>query len=240
MIQEIHFKLLRRVTEKRGEIRDSNWDICPKIKKILDANIMQSRKWRAVWDGESKYQVNYNTRFVTVDLDSRSCDCRNFDLTGMPCSHALAAIYDRRGQPVDYLSDYYKRDKYAAAYAFPLTALKGVDYWDFHDDEVLLPPELPKKLRGRPKRLRKREEWEGGTQGKAKVKEEQVQRWSSKRVHHCSKCKNQVLQLKVANNKSLGLNLLDMKKMLGLVKNKIVEWVKILVDMKKLLGLQQN
>lgn len=189
MIQEIHFKLLRRVTEKRGEIRDSNWDICPKIKKILDANIMQSRKWRAVWDGESKYQVKYNTRFVTVDLDSRSCDCRNFDLTGIPCSHALAAIYDRRGQPVDYLSDYYKRDKYAAAYAFPLTALKGVDYWDFHDDEVLLPPELPKKLRGRPKRLRRREEWEGGTQGKAKVTEEQVQRWSSKRVHHCSKCK---------------------------------------------------
>ena len=189
MIQEIHFKLLRRVTEKRGEIRDSNWDICPKIKKILDANIMQSRKWRAVWDGESKYQVKYNTRFVTVDLDSRSCDCRNFDLTGIPCSHALAAIYDRRGQPVDYLSDYYKRDKYAAAYAFPLTALKGVDYWDFHDDEVLLPPELPKKLRGKPKRLRRREEWEGGTQGKAKVTEEQVQRWSSKRVHHCSKCK---------------------------------------------------
>ncbi|WOH00279.1 hypothetical protein DCAR_0519638 [Daucus carota subsp. sativus] len=188
MLQEIHFKLLSRVRQKRDEMISNNLQLCPKIKKLLDERITQSRKWRASWDGQSRYQVKYNTRYVTVDLDKRSCDCRNFDLTGIPCPHALAAIFDRRHQPIDYVSDYYKRDKYLATYSFPLQALKGIDYWDYHSDEELLPPEIPKKLRGRPKRLRRREEWEGGTQGKRDNKDERVQRWSGKRVQKCSKC----------------------------------------------------
>lgn len=163
--------------------------LCPRIKKILDTRITQSRKWRAAWDGESKYQVKYNTRFVTVDLEKRSCDYRVFDLTGIPCPHALAAIYDRRQQPVDYVSDFYKREKYLTSYSFPLQALKGIDYWDYYDEEVLLPPDIPKKLRGKPKKLRRREEWEGGTQGNTDNTVEKVQRWSSKRVQHCSKCR---------------------------------------------------
>ena len=190
MLQEIHFKLLKRVTEKRDEMMTKELQLCPKIKKILDERITQSRKWRAVWDGATRYQVKYNTRFVTVDLEQRSCDCRVFDLSGIPCAHALAAIFDRRHKPIDYVSDYFKRDKYLNSYAFPLQALKGIDFWDYHEEvEVLLPPEIPKKLRGRPKRLRRREEWEGGTQGKKDSTVEQVQRWSGKRVHHCSNCR---------------------------------------------------
>ena len=94
MLQEIHFKLLKRVTEKRDEMMTKELQLCPKIKKILDERITQSRKWRAVWDGATRYQVKYNTRFVTVDLEQRSCDCRVFDLSGIPCAHALAAILE--------------------------------------------------------------------------------------------------------------------------------------------------
>lgn len=184
MLQEIHFKLMNRVREKRDEMLDKNLQICPKIKKILYERIEHSRKWRASWDGESKYQVKFNTRFVTVDLDRSSCDCRVFDLTGIPCPHALAAIYNRRHQPIDYVSEFYKKDKYLATYSFPLQALKGVDYWEYYDEDILLPPQLPKKLRGRPKRLRRKEEWEGGTQKRKGDGEEKVQRWSGKRVHH--------------------------------------------------------
>ncbi|KAK1373632.1 hypothetical protein POM88_029825 [Heracleum sosnowskyi] len=40
-------------------------------------------------------------------------------------------------------------------------ALKGEDFWEFQSTEPLLPPDIPKKLRGRPKKLRRREDWEG-------------------------------------------------------------------------------
>lgn len=98
------------------------------------------------------------TRSITVDLVARKCDCRVFDLTGIPCAHVVAAIHDRRENPITYVSHYYTRELFLEAYKHPLPALKGEDFWEVHSTEEMLPPDMPKKLRGRPKKLRRREE----------------------------------------------------------------------------------
>ncbi|WOH12857.1 hypothetical protein DCAR_0832366 [Daucus carota subsp. sativus] len=136
--------------------------------------------------------VKQSTRAVRVDLSKKSCDCRIFDLTGIPCSHAIAAIHDKREQPVDYVSNYYKRDAYLTTYSYSLEALKGEDYWEVQPTEKLLPPVIPKKLRGRPKRLRRKEGWEGGTSRQTRICQidtTQVQRFSQRRIMHCSICR---------------------------------------------------
>ena len=136
--------------------------LCPKIKKKLDVLVTKSRDWRASWNGATAYSVKMGTRVVTVDLDARSCDYRVHDLIGIPCEHAIAAIYDRRHSPLDYVSDFYKKEIFLASYSFPLEALKGEELWETHSTDELLPPDLLKKLRGRPKRMRRKESWEGG------------------------------------------------------------------------------
>ena len=189
MLQEIQFKLMTRMRQKRDDMLASDLQICPKIKKYLDVLITESRKWNAAWDGERKFQVKQGTRCVTVDLERGNCDCRVYDLTGMPCQHAIAAIHSRRHNPTDYVSDYYKREKYLAAYKHSLEAMKGEEYWDFHGGEIMLPPDIPKRLRGRPKKLRRREAWEGGSRSQtAPSQGVLLQRFSNKRVMHCSNC----------------------------------------------------
>lgn len=111
MLQEMHSKLMTRVRNKREEMRASDMQVYPRIKKVLDVAVTQSREWRASWDGESRYMVKSGTKAVTVDLERHSCSCRVFYLRGIPCAHAVAAIHDRRKQPVEYVSEYYKRDK---------------------------------------------------------------------------------------------------------------------------------
>lgn len=189
MLQEIHFKLMSRMRQRRDEMVASGVDICPRIKKRLEFFITESRKWSASWDGSRKFQVKYGTKSVTVDLESRKCDCRLYDLAGIPCQHAIAAIHSRRHQPTSYVFDYYKRDKYLATYNNFLEAMKGEEYWDFHSTDILLPPDIPKKLRGRPKKLR-REDWEGGSRSQTQAaKSVLLQRFTNKRVMHCSNCR---------------------------------------------------
>ncbi|XP_074346686.1 uncharacterized protein LOC141685490 [Apium graveolens] len=189
---KIHYKLMTRIRQKKDDMMKSDLQICPKIKKYLDILITESRKWSAAWDGHKKIQVKLGTRSVTVDLDARSSDCRMFDLTGIPCHHAIAAIHLRRYQPVDYVSEYYKREKYLATYQYSLEAMKGEEYWDFHAIEELLPPDIPKKLRGRPKKLRRREAWERGSRSQATPSQGVIlQRFSNKRVMHCSNCRQE-------------------------------------------------
>lgn len=55
-----------------------------------------------------------------------------YDLTEIPCEHAIAAIHDRRHHPIDYVSDLYKKEKFLASYNFPLEALKGEEFWEIH------------------------------------------------------------------------------------------------------------
>ncbi|XP_017257144.1 uncharacterized protein LOC108226663 isoform X2 [Daucus carota subsp. sativus] len=193
MMQEIHFKLMTRMRQKRDEMLKTDYLICPRIKKRLDLLITESRNWTASWDGQKLFAVKQGTRVNTVDLETMSCSCRVFDLTGIPCEHAIAAIYDRRHQVIDYISDYYKRSKYLASYQHSLEAIKGEEFWEVHSTDELLPPDIPKKLRGRPKRLRRREDWEGGNRiqsSQVKTTGPILQRFSNRRKMHCSLCKS--------------------------------------------------
>ena len=89
MLQEIQFKLMTRMRQKRDDMLASDLQICPKITKYLDVLITESRKWNAAWDGERKFQVKQGTRCVTVDLERGNYDCRVYDLTGIQCQHAI-------------------------------------------------------------------------------------------------------------------------------------------------------
>ncbi|XP_074344443.1 uncharacterized protein LOC141683571 [Apium graveolens] len=96
MIQDIHFKIMRRIRVNKEQMCSSDQVICPRIKAKLDAAVKLSRKWQATWDGESKYMVRYGTKSVIVNLDAKTCDCRAWELTGISCPHAVAAILHKR------------------------------------------------------------------------------------------------------------------------------------------------
>ena len=85
MFQEIHVKLLTRIRTIRDSIQNSDMVVCPRIRTELDLLVTESRNWTASWDGNRRFQVKQGTRLVTIDLDKRNCDCRLFDLTGIPC-----------------------------------------------------------------------------------------------------------------------------------------------------------
>jgi hypothetical protein len=58
-----------------------------------------------------------NHRRHTVDLKNNSCSCRQWQVTGKPCKHALAWILSNRGLKIDdYVHEYYSVARFRAAY----------------------------------------------------------------------------------------------------------------------------
>ena len=54
-----------------------------------------------------------NQKRQTVDLQNHNCSCREWQVTGMPCRHALAWILSNRGIKIeDYVHEYYSVDKF--------------------------------------------------------------------------------------------------------------------------------
>jgi hypothetical protein len=79
-------------------------------------------------------------RFI-VDLDKKECTCRGWQLTGLPCVHAMAFIATRRVDLEDFVDDYYSVKKFQAAYASPVPPMPSKDEWQKVDlGFKLLPP----------------------------------------------------------------------------------------------------
>lgn len=65
-------------------------------------------------DGIFEFECQGN-RFV-VDVVARTCGCRKWDVTGIPCEHAISATLYHRCNLTKFLSQYYSKDNSLKVY----------------------------------------------------------------------------------------------------------------------------
>ncbi|GMP54862.1 hypothetical protein CsSME_00019889 [Camellia sinensis var. sinensis] len=95
-----------------------------------------------------------------VNLLRRSCCCRVWDITGVPCKHAAACISQRRMNIETFCDQACQRHKFLGAYGDIIHPIHDESMWDEFSEEALKPPVL-KRLPGRPPNSR-REAGEAG------------------------------------------------------------------------------
>lgn len=127
-----------------------------------------------------------------VDLSKSSCTCNLFDLVGIPCRHAVAAIACKRMKPEDFVHPYYKRAAYEATYGHEITPINGQELWQPTNDPEILPP-IKKRGPGRPKKLRRRDPFEdlGSTRLSRTVAKHKCSR-CGQHGHNSRRCPNPV------------------------------------------------
>nr|KAJ0186073.1 hypothetical protein LSAT_V11C900490590 [Lactuca sativa] len=108
-----------------------------------------------------KYQVTgpWTDQFV-VDMVQHTCSCRKWELTGIPCKHALVAIWDMRkknkdvGLPESWVHPTYWLKTWKEMYSFKIKPINGRRMWEKYPcPTTLLPPEHHVPI-GRPKKKR--------------------------------------------------------------------------------------
>ncbi|XP_028755345.1 uncharacterized protein LOC114714744 [Neltuma alba] len=92
---------------------------------------------------------------VEVDLASKSCACRWWNLTGIPCRHAVSSIYVKREDRYDYVHSYLKIDAYVECYSPVVKPINGQEMWEATNREEIDPLSYHRRLR-RPPKLRRR------------------------------------------------------------------------------------
>ncbi|KAM0866609.1 hypothetical protein ACQ4PT_042520 [Festuca glaucescens] len=99
MLETIFYKLMQRVETKQEEAEKWPGTICPKIKKKLDKFTEWSATCRVKSTGNGLYHVESNEIEISyvVDLPGRSCDCKRWQLSGIPCHHAIACYHNKKG-----------------------------------------------------------------------------------------------------------------------------------------------
>ncbi|GKE49522.1 mutator type transposase [Tanacetum coccineum] len=115
------------------------------------------------WNGAGLFQVNEGRQNqVVVNLSNKSCTCRKWEVSGIPCKHAVACIFNMTdngmqvGLPEDWVHQSMRLQTWKTVYSFKINPVPGRQFWAKSQvPSRLIPPYIPPQV-GRPSKKRKK------------------------------------------------------------------------------------
>ncbi|EEE58977.1 hypothetical protein OsJ_10678 [Oryza sativa Japonica Group] len=157
MNEAIRCKVMVRIADNRTKADKWQGTICPNIFKKLKLNIERSGQCYVLWNGQHGFEVQEKEKKkYTVNLGQKTCSRRYWQLLGLPCCHAISAIYKASKQLDDYIASSFSISEYMNTYQHCLQPVEGQDKWPVSDMTKPHPPAYV-KMPGRPKTQRTRE-----------------------------------------------------------------------------------
>ncbi|CAL1386098.1 unnamed protein product [Linum trigynum] len=185
MLEGIRCYMMDRFVIKYNMLMDSPDMLCPRIRKRVEKVKELARLCIARQTLADKCEVKMGENGYIVDLNDRSCTCGYWQLSGLPCCHAVSAISHMRKEVDDYVHPCYKAYHVELGYKIGIPCLDGRQAWP---DAIGLPVHPPKQrpMPGRPKKKRRRAAHELETRPQRNGVGEEVTRRGS--IIHCKKC----------------------------------------------------
>ncbi|PHU24679.1 hypothetical protein BC332_09786 [Capsicum chinense] len=105
------------------------------------------------------YEVVEGEDTHVVHLGRKKCTCRTWDLTSIPCPHAIKAYIHDKQEPEDHMNWWYSKEDYMLVYIHKIQPVRDSKFWKVDPAHAMEPPEIQKMV-GRPKVKRTREKAE--------------------------------------------------------------------------------
>ncbi|GKB39857.1 mutator type transposase [Tanacetum coccineum] len=155
--------LMKRIVNVKKVISKSPGPLTPAATKLFEAIKHKATFYTVLWNGGTKYQVSgpYEDQCV-VDMEEKNCSCRKWELTGMPCKHAVAVINEMTitnvdvGVPESWVHSSYWVSTWAKQYSYTINPINGRNLWSKHPSPyTIIPPKIHPQI-GRPPKSRKK------------------------------------------------------------------------------------
>ena len=143
--------------------------------QIKGLAMARARRYRCIASTETQFEVRSTITGgeYRVNIDVKTCSCKSWQGTGIPCSHALGVILGLEKDPQEYAEEFYTlefyRNTYINAIFHPLTHIDYTMTGPYHQlqnnddtdgtsdssnsENILMPPNT-RHPPGRPKKRR--------------------------------------------------------------------------------------
>src|SRR5271154_5642150 len=130
MFEDTRHHLMKWFAERRQidtTVPEGQIIVSTAVKKIQELTTWQARRYRLLPASEVDFEVlSLRTNMsYTVKLNHMTCTCFEWESTGIPCSHAIAAILFCKDNPQTYTQAFLSLNGYSKTYAnaiFPSNA----------------------------------------------------------------------------------------------------------------------
>lgn len=134
-------------------------ELCPNIKERLKRLAEESRFCHAIRCGLGEFEVRDGQSTLGVNINKWECACGGWQLTGVPCKHAIRALLYDRLEVNNYVNTFFSVASYRIIYKDIIHPVPDHSTWTGVQANVLHPPTVKRRI-GRPARQRRLEEGE--------------------------------------------------------------------------------
>lgn len=181
MMECIRRQLMTWFNERRETSMQWTSILVPSAERSVAEALERARTYQVLRANEAEFEVISHEGTNIVDIRNRCCLCRGWQLYGLPCAHAVAALLSCRQNVHRFTESCFTVATYRKTYSQTIHPIPDKSLWKELSEgdanvsqalEVTINP--PKSLRppGRPRKKRVRAEDRGRV----------------KRVVHCSRC----------------------------------------------------
>ncbi|XP_060182367.1 uncharacterized protein LOC132612037 [Lycium barbarum] len=159
MLEEIRIKVMNRIPKSRTFAESWTEDVSPMAMMVFNVNVERSMQCNIDWNGDEGFEVLEGSYRHTVNLGQQKCSCRSWELKGIPCAHAIAAMNHLNMDASQAISSWYIKDKYLKAYSNFIQPVPNMKMWPDSTNPIVEPPKV-RKMHGRPTKNRKKKRLE--------------------------------------------------------------------------------
>ncbi|KAL0432015.1 UNVERIFIED_CONTAM: hypothetical protein Sradi_0827500 [Sesamum radiatum] len=159
LLDGLRTKLMCRLQKRKLKGLKMSGDLVPNVVKELNKIKEESRKCHLSVDGEYEFEVQDQNINYIVNLRTKTCNCRVWDVSGIPCKHAALGISHRREFLESFCDSRFSKENYMKAYSYCIHPVPDPTFWpqDLEVEPTNLLPPIVRRMPGRPKKNRRKE-----------------------------------------------------------------------------------
>ncbi|XP_039123290.1 uncharacterized protein LOC120259897 [Dioscorea cayenensis subsp. rotundata] len=155
LLDTIIQKIMVNMDKRRRMATKWKDSIVPPMKKYVSNMSKGLAAYEVQRSSDSKAEVSYRGHRCEVVLNDRTCSCTKWQVSGIPCVHALVFILSIRGAKwEEYVDLYFSSEKIRVAYSLEIGPMPDINQWTTNSQVNALLPPLSRRPPGRPKKNR--------------------------------------------------------------------------------------
>ena len=107
--------MIKRMVKRLQDARSWSAVIPHLVQKMLSDRQNEARFVTVLCASDREFKVKEDVKFYIVNLETQSCDYGLWELSGLPCKHAIVVITTRKN-PLDFVHPYLTKDAYLRTY----------------------------------------------------------------------------------------------------------------------------
>ncbi|OMP07775.1 Zinc finger, PMZ-type [Corchorus olitorius] len=125
LFEQIRRMLMERISQNLKECSKWKGGIGPRIWRVIEKNSRAANYCEVIFNGAAGYEIMHGEDRYIVNLSEKTCSCKKYTLSGIPCTHAITAIRDKRGKVEEYVSSWLHFSTYMRVYSNVLQPMTG-------------------------------------------------------------------------------------------------------------------